>query len=155
MTDIWGRNWLLAGGLCLAGCVSANAPQNCAPDETYGTTLAIEDAHDLSNHYDVFALTVKVDGCIFFQTEDTSLLSKPVLDIPARPVSFGPHTIEIASQYRSGFGADMHDYEWWMRGTLQAEFQSGHAHTLVIHRSEIMNRDPRQRVQTNITVRVD
>ncbi|HEY1536898.1 MAG TPA: hypothetical protein VGF76_22910, partial [Polyangiaceae bacterium] len=88
-------------------------------------------------------------------TEDTSLLSQPVLDIPARPVSFGPHTIEIASQYRSGFGADMHDYEWWMRGTLNAEFESGHAHTLLIHRSENMKKDPRERVQTSITVKVD
>jgi hypothetical protein len=155
MKNIWGRSLALAASLCLAGCVNANVPQSCAPGESDGTTLAIEDAHELSNHYDVYALMVKVDGCVFFQTQDTALLSHPVVDIPARPVSSGPHTIEIASEYRSGFGADMHDYDWWMRGKLEAEFESGHAHTLIIRRSEIMKRDPRERVHTNITVKVD
>jgi hypothetical protein len=153
-----GQGVLLAtalAALVVTGCVRANAPSNCAPDDVSGTTLAVHDVHELSNHYDVFALQVIIDGCLFFHTEDTSLLTKPELSIPPRPVSPGPHTIEIASQYRSGFGADMHDYEWWLRGTMQAQFEGGHPYTLLIQRTEVMHKDPRQRVVTNVSVRED
>ena len=61
MKNICGRSVLLASAPFSAGCVSANVPQNCGADQTYGTTLAIQDAHDLSNHYDVFALMVTTD----------------------------------------------------------------------------------------------
>jgi hypothetical protein len=46
----------------------------------------------------------------------------------------------------------MHDYEWIDVRTMRIELSANATRTLVIRRSEVMNRDPRKRMQSDVSL---
>jgi hypothetical protein len=118
---------------------------------TEDATLAIRDQREFGKNYELFGLTIMVDGCLFYNSEDTRVLDQPSMTVAAQPITSGIHRIEIVSRYRSGFTAQMHDYDWWARSQGQMQITAGSTQTLVIRRTEVMHRDPRQRMQTDIS----
>ena len=144
------------GALLLAtsGCMQAGTPQACSvPPSTGAAELGIRELHEFGKNYEVFEVVVKLDGCMFFRTEDTSVLGRPQVDIAPLPVTAGVHAVEIYTKFRSGPSADMHDYEWYEVEHLQnLELTANASRTLIIRRSEVVNRDPRKRMQTDISV---
>jgi hypothetical protein len=141
--------WLVAG----AGCVQAGSTQVCsvAPSSD-AAQLGFRELHSFGKNYEVFQITVKLDDCMLFQSEDTSVLDQPEFKLPPKPLAAGAHTLQIFTKFKSGFSADMHDYEWIDVRTMRIELSANATRTLVIRRSEVMNRDPRKRMQSDVSL---
>ena len=141
--------WLVAG----AGCVQAGSTQACsvAPSSD-AAQLGFRELHSFGKNYEVFQITVKLDDCLLFQSEDTSVLDQPEFNLPPKPLAAGARTLQIFTKFKSGFSADMHDYEWIDVRTMRIELSADATRTLVIRRSEVMNRDPRKRMQSDVSL---
>jgi hypothetical protein len=136
-----------------AGCVQAGSTKACsvAPSSD-AAQLGFRELHSFGKNYEVFQITVKLDDCMLFQSEDTSVLDQPEFDLPPKPLAAGAHTLQIFTKFKSGFSADMHDYEWIDVRSMRIVLSANATRTLVIRRSEVMNRDPRQRMQSDISL---
>jgi hypothetical protein len=136
-----------------AGCFQAATTKAClVPSTADAAQLGIQELHEFGKNYEVFQLVVKLDGCLFFQTDDTAVLGRPQVDVEPKPVGSGSHDLELFTKFRSGPSADMHDYEWIEVQHVHLELASGSSKTLVIRRSEVLNRDPRKRMQTDTSL---
>jgi hypothetical protein len=141
--------WLGAG----TGCVQAGSPQVCsvAPGND-AAQLGFRELHSFGKNYEVFQLMVKLDDCVLFQSEDTSVLDQPEFNLPPKPLAAGVHQLQIVTKFKSGFSADMHDYEWFEVRSMRIELSANATRTLVVRRTEVMNRDPRKRMQSDIVL---
>ncbi|HWZ88148.1 MAG TPA: hypothetical protein VNW92_04840 [Polyangiaceae bacterium] len=136
-----------------AGCMQAAAPQACAAPPFDGAAeLGLRELHEFGKNYEVFEVVVKLDGCIFYRTDDTSVLGRTQIDVAPKPVAPGAHDLELFTRFRSGPSADMHDYEWYEVQHIHLTLAETGTRTFVVRRSEVMHRDPRKRMQTDMSL---
>lgn len=135
------------------GCVQAESTQVCSvPPSSNAAQLGFRELHSFGKNYEVFQLMVKLDDCVLFQSEDTSVLDQPEFSLPPKPVAAGPHKLQVVTKFKSGFSADMHDYEWFEVRTMRIALEANAKGTVVVRRTEVMHRDPRKRMQSDIAL---
>ncbi len=147
------KGWkLLLGGLLCAGCAEGGGGAMCPvpPPESEASELTLEQANDFGRNYEIFELMYKLDDCTLYHSRDTAVLRKPTLDLGKHVVPAGPHKLSILVRFRSDFGADMHDYEWWWRGGNQLELPSNERLLGQVRFFEQEDADPRARMRMDV-----
>jgi hypothetical protein len=144
---------VVAAGWLSVACVEGRVPQECAaPTSREQAPLGIHQFNDFAKDYEFFTLVIVIDGCVFFHSEDGSLLQRAEFRVPARAVAAGQHMLTFQAQVRSGFSADMHNYTWYMHGERAVVIAPDAPQDLVIQVNEIMRKDPRHRLQIQLRV---
>src|SRR5258708_36328025 len=98
---------MVAVGWLGAGCVTARVPQECAaPTSREQAPLGIHQFNDFGKDYEFFTLVILIDGCVFFHSEDGSLLQRAGFRVPARALAAWRAIANSQAEGRSGCRPD-------------------------------------------------
>ena len=120
------------------------------PVPPYGTPqakLMIRESHEFGADYDVLSVTYYLDDCIIEQSNDTALLHKATVDFSPRAVAPGSRQFRYAIKFRSGFSADMHDYEWGASGGAPLDVPEDGTVIVTVRMFEQKEANPRDRMR--------